>query len=204
MAAENMGIGIFSEYICRKKYRQYWISERNIKIQRCFLSVEYNLWIFGFWCAACCYNASGIRIVCRYDNDCFYTGIWICRRGDRNGTFAAAIFILHSGLALFYGTGMEDIIRNMEKQSTVYFRKILTGLQMISVVLVSRLRTRSLTGLESIQIQITESEAGWCILFCRHQETDMYIFQRKNCSRGLRNFWGWILPIWKNIWWIFL
>lgn len=48
MAAENMGIGIFSEYICRKKYRQYWISERNIKIQRCFLSVEYNLWIFGF------------------------------------------------------------------------------------------------------------------------------------------------------------
>ena len=62
--------------------------------------------------------------------------------------------------ALFYGTGMEDIIRNMEKQSTVYFRKILTGLQMISVVLVSRLRTRSLTGLESIQIQITESEAG--------------------------------------------
>ena len=95
-------------------------------------------------------------------------------------------------------------IRNMEKQSTVYFRKILTGLQMISVVLVSRLRTRSLTGLESIQIQITESEAGWCILFCRHQETDMYIFQGKNCSRGLRNFWGWILPIWKNIWWIFL
>ena len=48
----------------------------------------------------------------------------------------------------------------MDKQSTVYFRKILTGLQMISVVLVSRLRTRSLTGLESIQIQITESEAG--------------------------------------------
>ena len=28
-----------------------------------FYSVEYNLWIFGFWCAACCYNASG-------DQDC--------------------------------------------------------------------------------------------------------------------------------------
>ena len=68
------------------------------------------------------YNASGIRIVCRYDNDCFYTGIWICRRGDRNGTFAAAIFILHSGLALFYGTGMEDIIRNMEKQRSDFRR----------------------------------------------------------------------------------
>ena len=78
--------------------------------------------ICGFWCAACCYNASGIRIVCRYDNDCFYTGIWICRRGDRNGTFAAAIFILHSGLALFYGTGMEDIIRNMEKQRSDFRR----------------------------------------------------------------------------------
>ena len=39
MAAENMGIGIFSEYICRKKYRQYWISERNIKIQICGFSV---------------------------------------------------------------------------------------------------------------------------------------------------------------------
>ena len=77
---------------------------------------------FGFWCAACCYNASGIRIVCRYDNDCFYTGIWICRRGDRNGTFAATIFILHSGLALFYGTGMEDIIRNMEKQRSDFRR----------------------------------------------------------------------------------
>ena len=77
---------------------------------------------FRFWCAACCYNASGIRIVCRYDNDCFYTGIWICRRGDRNGTFAATIFILHSGLALFYGTGMEDIIRNMEKQRSDFRR----------------------------------------------------------------------------------
>ena len=46
----------------------------------------------------------------------------ICRRGDRNGTFAAAIFILHSGLALFYGTGMEDIIRNMEKQRSDFRR----------------------------------------------------------------------------------
>ena len=54
--------------------------------------------------------------------DCFNTGIWICRRGDRNGTFAAAIFILHSGLALFYGTGMEDIIRNMEKQRSDFRR----------------------------------------------------------------------------------
>ena len=42
--------------------------------------------------------------------------------GDRNGTFAAAIFILHSGLALFYGTGMEDIIRNMEKQRSDFRR----------------------------------------------------------------------------------
>ena len=38
------------------------------------------------------------------------------------GLFAAAIFILHSGLALFYGTGMEDIIRNMEKQRSDFRR----------------------------------------------------------------------------------
>ena len=48
MAAENMGICIFSEYICRKRHRQSGISERNIKIQRFFLSVECDLWIFGF------------------------------------------------------------------------------------------------------------------------------------------------------------
>ena len=36
--------------------------------------------------------------------------------------FAGAIFILHSGLALFYGTGMEDIIRNMEKQRSDFRR----------------------------------------------------------------------------------
>ena len=69
----------------------------------------------------------------------------------------AMMFLQKYGISLNLGA---KSIRNMEKQSTVYFRKILTGLQMISVVLVSRLRTRSLTGLESIQIQITESEAG--------------------------------------------
>ncbi|URW86075.1 hypothetical protein M5E86_21705 [Blautia wexlerae] len=38
------------------------------------------------------------------------------------GLLLAAIFILHSGLALFYGTGMEDIIRNMEKQRSDFRR----------------------------------------------------------------------------------
>ena len=38
------------------------------------------------------------------------------------GLLLPQYFILHSGLALFYGTGMEDIIRNMEKQRSDFRR----------------------------------------------------------------------------------
>ena len=38
------------------------------------------------------------------------------------GLLLPQYLFLHSGLALFYGTGMEDIIRNMEKQRSDFRR----------------------------------------------------------------------------------
>ena len=115
MAAENLGVNLFFKYICRKGYIRNRISERDNEVQRMLLSTECNLRIFRFWRASFCYNTYSFRTLYGYYNVCIHTGIWICGRSDRYGTFASPIFILYSGLVVFHGTGMDNVIGNMEK-----------------------------------------------------------------------------------------
>lgn len=53
------------------------------------LSTECNLRIFRFWRASFCYNTYSFRTLYGYYNVCIHTGIWICGRSDRYGTFAS-------------------------------------------------------------------------------------------------------------------
>ena len=62
-----------------------------------------------------------------------------------------------------------------------------------------RLRMRSHPGSESMQIQITESEAGCCILSYRLRERGIFICQRTSFLPVAHRFWEWMSPIWRNI-----
>ena len=95
------------------------ISFGNPEIQRLLLSAESDLWIFCFWSTTCSSHTSAVRIVHRYDHVGVYPGIRICRRSDRNGTVAPAVSFLYSGLALFHGTGVGNVCRNLEKQRNI-------------------------------------------------------------------------------------
>lgn len=122
MAAENMGIGIFSEYICRKNTGNIEYLKEILKYRGVFylLNIICGFSVFGAPLAVITLLGSGLYAGMIMTVSILEFGF--AGRSDRNGTFAATIFILHSGLALFYGTGMEDIIRNMEKQRSDFRR----------------------------------------------------------------------------------
>ncbi len=93
----------------------------------------------------------------------------------------AMMFLQKYGISLNLGA---KIYQKYGESVYSVFRKTRIVLQMISVVWDLKLQMRSRIALEFIQIQITEYEVEWCILFCRLQGRDMYIFRRTSSFRA--------------------